>query len=135
MIKHPKRFKESNPAGYDGLFDWDFLRPAFNGTKIEPMDIDAVVERHGYFLVFETKKPDKEIPQGQAITLESLVLLGRGRVLVLVLYGKNPEEIEGMEQWAYSGGKVIKIHKPCNADDVLNKVTAWFNFANNNWAT
>lgn len=61
-IKYPKAFDGFPPAGFDGIFDWDFLKPAFGGTKIEPMDIDAFVERHGEILMFETKTLGKEIP-------------------------------------------------------------------------
>ena len=50
MIVFPERFKQASPAGFDGVFDWDFLEPAFGGTKIMPMDIDAVVERKGRIL-------------------------------------------------------------------------------------
>lgn len=38
MIVFPERFKQASPAGFDGVFDWDFLEPAFGGTKIMPMD-------------------------------------------------------------------------------------------------
>jgi hypothetical protein len=31
MIVFPERFKQASPAGFDGVFDWDFLEPAFGG--------------------------------------------------------------------------------------------------------
>jgi len=81
-IKYPEAFKASLPAGYDGIFDWSFLLPIFKGTKITPMDIDALVERHGRILIFETKQPDKDVPSGQVGALETLLRLGQGFVCV-----------------------------------------------------
>jgi hypothetical protein len=92
MIKSETAFNTSLPAGYDGLFDWDYLKPAFNPTKIEPMDIDAMIERHGRFLVFETKEPGKEIPNGQKITLRALHKIGCFTIFFLL--GKKRDEIK-----------------------------------------
>ena len=137
MIKNPNRFQQARPAGFDGVFDWDFLLPAFKGTKIEPMDIDAVVERKGKFLIFETKEPGKEISTGQRITLERLVLLGRGRIVVFVVYGKTPQQIASMEVWKYfqteggdQGGCRITQYAPCDAAYVLEHTTNWFHWCN-----
>jgi hypothetical protein len=71
MIHSRSRFEEWLPAQFDGEFDWDFLKVSFSGTKIQPMDFDAVVERKGHFLVFETKSRGKGIDLGQQITLTS----------------------------------------------------------------
>lgn len=66
MIRHKERFDEMRPAGFDGVFDWDFLIEAFAPTRIQPTDVDFIVERNGYFLVFETKHADNiEVPTGQ----------------------------------------------------------------------
>lgn len=131
MIQYPERFNQSMPAGYDGLFAWDFLKPAFAGTKIEPMDIDGIVERHGHFLLFETKSPDKEIPKGQRITLTRLIDLGRGKIHLIVVYGKTDIEISAMEEWYYSRGRCrIKAKMACDAAYVLQRVTAWFQHVN-----
>ena len=35
------------------------------------MDFDAVIERRGYFIGFETKSPGKAIPTGQRLTIEA----------------------------------------------------------------
>ena len=128
-IKYPRRFKEATPAGFDGVFDWDFLLPAFTGTKIEPMDIDCVVERHGKFLLFETKEPGVPIPKGQQITLKTLVYLGRGAIHLIVLYGKYPSEINDIEEWYYHKGQIQIKSLKCNAEQVLAKVNDWFQWA------
>lgn len=129
-IKHPGGFHDALPANFDGIFDWDFLLPAFAGTKIEPTDIDAVVERFGRFLIFETKEPDKGIPDGQRIMLENLIKLGRGKIHVIILYGKTQASICRIEDWRYHKGQVIKEPKDCDATYVLEGTKKWFQGAN-----
>ena len=57
-VLYPERFKEAAAAGFDGTFEWDFLIEAFKPTKIQPMDLDCLVERRRRFLAFETKDGD-----------------------------------------------------------------------------
>jgi len=124
-------FKASLPAGYDGIFDWAFLLPIFEGTKIEPMDIDGLVERHGRILIFETKQPDKDIPLGQSRVLETLLRLGRGFVCIMVLYGKSATTITGLEEWHYIKGRIRKsARKTSDSQYVKERVSAWFKWAN-----
>jgi len=84
-------FQRSPSAGFDGIWDWDFLKGAF-GPTIMPMDIDALVERRGHFVIFETKKTGVEIPQGQKIALGKLIELGRGHITLIVVFGKSVTE-------------------------------------------
>lgn len=131
MIKYPDRFHQASPAGFDGIFDWDFILPAFEGTKITPMDIDAMVERNGKFLLFETKCPGKEIPQGQVIALTNLIIMGKGNVSLLVIYGKSEFEIEAVERWYYFNGRLIKEgYEMGNSNKVLELVSNWFKWTN-----
>lgn len=130
MIRAQKAFYEHLPAAFDGVFNWDWLIPAFAGTKIEPTDIDAVVERRGKVLFFETKPNGKQVSTGQQITLETLVRLGRGAIRVMILYGKNQEDIQSMEEYRYIDGRVAKREINCNRETVLNRVKAWFDWAN-----
>ena len=53
-IHYPKTFNECPSAGFDGIFDWDFLKGCWGGS-IQPTDIDGIVERFGRVLMFETK--------------------------------------------------------------------------------
>ena len=130
-IKYRQAFDQHRPAGFDGVFDWDFLKPAFKGTKIEPMDIDALVERHGKFLLLETKMHGKEAPQGQLIALERLVKLGRGDIKLFFVWGKTVSTIIAIEEWSYRGGVVIKNNRiSCDGQYLLKKVSEWFNYAN-----
>lgn len=130
MIKYPKKFRQSISAGFDGIFDWDFLLPAFVGTKIEPMDIDAIIERHGKFLIIETKTPGKKIPEGQEITLKSLLQLGKGYICIFILYGKMADAINEIEEWTLHNGKINIERTQCDSDYVVRRVTTWFKWAN-----
>ena len=128
-VLYPERFKQAAPAGFDGIFEWDFLLPAWAPTKIEPMDFDAVVERHGNFLVFETKEPGASIPRGQEITLKTAVRTGH--FWVVVLYAKVAEQITGWELW-YLGtkSKKFRIKKfEGNAADLTAFCRRWFLWA------
>lgn len=73
MIRKQEFFDGSLPAGFDGVFDWDLLSqqvfPRF--SKEDFMDIDAVMEKNGRFLHFETKSALSNIPTGQQITMWS----------------------------------------------------------------
>lgn len=128
MIKHPGTFDETWPAGFDGVFHWDFLKPAFAPTKIEPMDLDAIVERNGKFLVFETKGNGVPIPQGQLITLEQLT--GTGLFTVIVLRGKTAVSIAGWDVWFRGSNGVVKRHIEGGSEDLVKFVRRWFLKAN-----
>jgi hypothetical protein len=127
-IKNKKAFFSSPAAGFDGVFDWDFLLPAFEGTKIQPMDFDAVVERRGHFLVFETKSGDVPIPEGQIYTLESAVKnLG---IMLIVLRAKSAEGVNGWDFWHRSKSRdVVKQHFEGNYSDLVDFVGRWFKMA------
>lgn len=132
MIRNHQKFQQWLPALFDGEFHWDFIRPAFKGTKIEPMDYDAVVERNGHRLIMETKESGKSIPIGQQITLTNEWRLG---ATILHIEGKSPSTISGyacyMEGWYAQGLKVgCKDIKQCNWTDLLYLVRCWFCAAN-----
>tara|TARA_Y100000310_G_scaffold343675_1_gene452412 strand:- start:1860 stop:2270 length:411 start_codon:yes stop_codon:yes gene_type:complete len=129
MIRDEKKFREAAAAGFDGIFDWDFLRAAWPSSKMAPMDIDAVVERWGHFLVFETKSSGVSIPRGQVITLEALV--ANGSFTVMVLWGKTVEEIKHFDVWSLVDGEVTKTPIDGDANDVLQFAAEWFRRADN----
>lgn len=128
-VHYPEEFADSPAAGFDGLFDWDFLFPAFKGTKIQPMGLDAVVERRGKFLVFETKNKGVPIPLGQKITLEALVM--KGDFTVIILRDKDHKNITGWEVW-WLGRKTRTLKKEYqdgDSNDLINFVARWFEAA------
>jgi hypothetical protein len=92
------------------------------------MDLDAIIERNGWFIVFETKSNGKPIPKGQEILLESLV--GIGRFFVIILRCKRPEDITGWEEWTKDGSKCSKSPKVGDSSDLTERVGEWFRWAN-----
>ena len=131
MLHSKSRFNSWLPALFDGEFDWDFLLPAWMGTKIQPMDHDAVIERRGHFLVFETKVPGKNIELGQSITLTERWKQGD---TVFIVSGKSPEGIDGLAMYyegKYKSGLMVgdKEIKACTYADVLFRTRQWFCWA------
>ena len=140
MLKHKTRFESWLPALFDGQFQWDFLKPAWQaptdktpkGTKIEPMDYDMVVERAGHRLIGETKIKGRGVDLGSQITLTNEWKLG---ATILFIEGKDPENITGYA--LYKEGEHdpnIKIGdkqiKPADAFNVLYVARCWFCWAN-----
>jgi hypothetical protein len=120
-IYNREKFSQNLPLSFDGTFDWTWTQGCFGETKIKPTDIDAIVERKGNFLVFETKTPGIEVPQGQMILLNNLVKTGY--FTVMIIWGKmNPEKFIVMfRNWKkeYYG-----------VEEAKNIVTKWFHWAN-----
>jgi len=85
--------------------------------------------------MFETKAPGKDIPMGQRITLEQYVLIGKGRINIIFISGKNISDINGMAEWYFGQKckKVLKIPregiKECDYKYVLERVIKWFEWA------
>lgn len=129
-IEYPDKFDKARPAGFDGIFNWDFLLPIFEETNIRPMDFDAVIERRGKILIIETKSPNKDIPLGQEITLKSILKIGKGRIFVFVFYGKDESTISKMEEWRYSRGRIQKDIFECDSTRCYARVNDWFKWAN-----
>jgi hypothetical protein len=93
-IRNLEEFRNSLPAGHDGVFDWDWVKGLLP-RGIEPMDIDGLVEIGGHFLIWETKTSGAEIPVGQKLALKRLVRLGDGRISLLY-HAKKPEDLKDL---------------------------------------
>ena len=120
-IKRPDTFNRAAPAGYDGVFDWTWTQGCFGDTKIKPMDVDAIVERKGQFLVFETKNIGVPIPAGQMFTLEALHRLDV--FTILIIYGKLYPET--CDIWYPKCSKVGKLEGTEAAHEFVCKWFAW----------
>jgi hypothetical protein len=128
VLHNRPRFEQWLPALFDGLFHWDFLTPAFNGTKITPMDFDAVIERKGHVLIFETKITGKKVDIGPSITLTDQWRKG---ATIFCVSGKTAESIDGMAcywEGGYEKGVTVgeKALVPVKWDDVLFQTRRWF---------
>ena len=129
-IRNRELFEVLRPAGFDGLFDWDFLKPAFNGTKIEPMDLDAIVERGGKFLIFETKASGVPIPRGQQITLDRLLSDGN-KTLFFLEFQVTPKTYLDLSACTIAHRTLASCRRiaPCPAAYVVAKARQWFLWA------
>jgi|SRR3990167_182715 len=132
MLHSRDRFQQWLPALFDGEFDWDFLLPAFKETKISPMDFDAVVERRGKVLIFETKNVGQKIDIGQRITLTDQWRKG---ATIFHLSGKTPQTINGLAMYipsAYKNNAQVGDYQIEQATwpDVLFQARRWFCWAN-----
>lgn len=102
---------------------FDFLGGCLPG-KVEPTDIDQVLERRGNFLFIECKRPHQPIPRGQAILFDSLLELGSERhdVRLLQVVGQPPDRIEAAGWWG-------KSPAPHTVDEVRAVVRRWWDWA------
>jgi hypothetical protein len=92
------------------------------------MDFDAVVERNGRVLIFETKADGVEICRGQQITLTRMWEKG---ATIFVISGKTPKTITGLQTYwdgSYAEGRMVGDRFPtvCQWDDVLFQVRRWY---------
>lgn len=126
-LNNPSLFDECKPAGYDGLFDWDFIIPCFHPTKVKPMDIDGIIERRNHFLIFETKQASRSVPEGQKITLRNLHKTGF--FTIIILYGKTAQSVERIVWWPEKQKGVVVPFD--NAEEKIKQlVSAWWDYAN-----
>lgn len=99
-----------------GRWDWSWLTSAFtDGVRV--MDVDALVERNGRFLAFETKGNGVLVPKGQRLALERLARLPEFRVVLLEGAADAPEfmEVIGTGQ-----------RRPTDMDGVWNYTADWW---------
>ena len=78
-------------------WDWAPLEGCFptkNGNTIQPSDLDFVVERRGYFLVFETKRHGERLKMGQQIMLENLASKPGCTVFVITGNLNDPSTVQ-----------------------------------------
>jgi len=122
-IRNPERFNEAKPAGFDGVFDWKWTQGCFGDTKISPMDLDGIVERRGYFFIFETKDVGVPLPTGQKITLNSLHKALSPKCAIMVVYGKLTFESAKMK-WLDSEWYDIRT-----VEEARRYIKEWFDIA------
>jgi hypothetical protein len=96
-IKHAAAFLRSPAAGFDGVLHWDWLKRGVNFRGISPMDIDASVETHNFFLMVESKDEGVNISTGQRMAIDALVKTGL--VTFVYQYGKEVPTAWQIHQW------------------------------------
>jgi len=143
MIHSPRQFGLWLPAGFDGVFEWDFLDGAF-GPSIRPMDHDCVVERNGQFLVFETKQAGVALQAGPRRAFEAEQALGCFTHVFLrfnvngcqqcqtcghlVHPLKHPDAITSVEVWRPGGSQ--SLPKGASSGEVRAFAERWYARAN-----
>ena len=105
------------------LWDWKILDGCFGNTKIAVSDIDGVVERNGYTLFLETKRPGVPIPLGQHIMFDRWRKTGFATVIVIFGEANNPQEMQ-----IYWKDKIYP-KRPADVDTLRQAVTSWFEYA------
>ena len=81
------------------LWDWEFLNSAFPG-KIQPLDVDGIVEMDGNFLILEGKSPYAGMSTGQEIALEAMSK--NEDMEVLMVYGDpQTSNIQKVRLWGH----------------------------------
>lgn len=106
----------------ENIWDWGFLDVCFHPTRIKVTDVDGFIERNGLFLVIETKLPDVDIPQGQAIMFDSLIRTGIFQVLII--WGKRNQP-----EYRMFWGKGYE-KRPTNTQEIIEIVRHWYKYAN-----
>jgi len=120
-IFNRNKFLKTLPPSFDGVYDWSWTKGCFGKTKITPTDLDAIIERNGNFLVFETKTPGILVPQGQMILLNRLV--DTRFFTIMIIWGKKyPEKFLTMFP---NGGE----REYFGIEEAKKIVKYWFNYA------
>jgi len=113
----------NNPDAYvAGIWDWGILGGCFGQTKIEPADVDGLVERNGKFLLIEAKGPTADLKQGQRITYEALQKTGVFSILIVWGDTNKPER---MELWTRSDKVIYNKAGLQKFREIVSKWFAW----------
>lgn len=73
------------------MWDWSQFHDCFPSDKMSLSDIDGIMERNGYFLIIETKRPNVKIPTGQWILLRTLSK--HENITVMIVWGHKNQPI------------------------------------------
>lgn len=107
----------------EGRVDFTAFNDALPG-KLGLTDIDGLMERHGYFLILEKKKPGHIISWGQEITFKALIKLEKFTVVVFWGSERAPQKIRLS---TLSGTRFIV---PDSSHTLVEIIKRWFAWAN-----
>jgi hypothetical protein len=93
--------------------------------KMCPSDIDMVLERNGYFLFGEWKRPGEQVSEGQKIMLRALHKVPR--VTVLIIEGDTDDRMKVSNFWLLTEGKLSK--QGSNVAELRDFVKDWLEAA------
>ena len=93
--------------------------------NLVPSDIDMVLERKGWFLFGEWKRPGEQISEGQRIMLRALHKMPR--VTVLIIEGATDDEMKVSAVWQIIDGKLKKVGD--DKQDLYLYIKSWLDTA------
>lgn len=99
------------------MWDWSPFNDCFGG-KIQMGDIDGMVERNGYFLMVETKRPGVKLNTGQSIMFEAFARMPNCTVIVIWGETNKPSQLQ------YVGDATIHI---ASIEVVKKHLADWYN--------
>ncbi len=103
------------------VWDWAILDGCFTG-RIEPTDVDGLVERHGQYLLLECKGRNVvALERGQQIVFRDLAR--RHGFTVMVLFGDRNKP---MRATIFHPGGRVEAGIPVDLDGVRERVAGWF---------
>ncbi len=108
------------------LPDWGFLKDCFP-RKIEPTDLDGLVEINGRALILEWKRTGARMTDGQRYALEGLTRGGKDDIVVFVIYGDCLTMTAEVIQEVRHGEVREKI--PCTNELVRERAKEWGQWA------
>lgn len=106
-----------------GLWDWGILNGCFGGSRIRPTDIDGLVEKNGYFLLFETKRQGASIPMGQKIMFNNMIATQKFTVIVAWGETNTPTKLLMMTRHGE------QEYNPATIESFRGIVTKWYDWA------
>lgn len=113
-IRSPESFEHS-------WWDWTQFNDCFSPTQIRITDVDGLVERHGHFLLIETKRPGVEVPRGQSILFDAIRKNPRWHILIIWGETDCPQswQVWGKKKWSMTG----------TTKDLHALIRRWFHYA------
>lgn len=103
----------------------------FGNTKVRASDLDGIVSHASrHFLVLETKSPNVEVPDGQAILFERQ--LAAGNYTLFLVWGRNnmPERIVVCRE---DGS--VEDYPEADLETLRRLVAAWWRDQDSYWST
>ena len=85
---------------------------------ISPMDLDAMVERNGYFLFVESKDFGVNVPIGQGIALQAIYNKLRPKAVLIFQVGKKG--FDHGSAWNLNG-QLIQLPNEAEAQDFIRR--------------
>lgn len=105
----------------------DGLIPSYSGF-ILPSNIDGVLERRGFFLVFEWKRKDERLSRGQEILLRNMAALAPFTVLLVTGHASADNvEVGAFHTFPKSGSALVLRGE--GVDELKAFILKWWNAA------